>query len=110
VVKVLRLVVDPSVELKCLGKEVRGPYMIMEYVRGRTVLDMLNRRGALKAEPAWYILDKVIDACIYLYTKTDTKVAIAHLDLKPENIMIAKRYILSDLKQAVKLLDLGHGE
>lgn len=60
-------------------------FLIMEYVEGETMDDLLDRVGVLKPKVARYFLLQVCDALGYAH-----KQGIIHRDLKPANIMLVK--------------------
>ena len=70
-------------------------YMVMEYVRGRSVRELLNAGGRLAPAQAADILRQTLAALEHAHAK-----GIVHRDLKPENI-------LSTTDGVVKLTDLG---
>ena len=70
-------------------------YMVMEYVHGRSVREILNARGALEPAQAAAVLDQTLAALEHAHAK-----GIVHRDLKPENILITTEGV-------VKLTDLG---
>ena len=70
-------------------------YMVMEYVHGRSVREILNARGALAPGQAASVLDQTLAALDHAHAK-----GIVHRDLKPENILITAEGV-------VKLTDLG---
>jgi serine/threonine-protein kinase len=70
-------------------------YMVMEYVRGRSVRELLNASGRLAAAQAADIIRQTLAALEHAHAK-----GIVHRDLKPENILITTDGV-------VKLTDLG---
>jgi serine/threonine-protein kinase len=70
-------------------------YMVMEYVHGRSVREILNAKGALQPGQAGAVLDQTLAALDHAHAK-----GIVHRDLKPENILITTEGV-------VKLTDLG---
>ncbi len=70
-------------------------YMVMEYVHGRSVREILNARGALAPAQAAAVLDQTLAALDHAHAR-----GIVHRDLKPENILITTDGV-------VKLTDLG---
>lgn len=70
-------------------------YMIMEYIDGPTLKELLERSGAIKPLNAIRIIQKVLPALDYAQ-----KFHIIHRDIKPGNIMLSRN-------GDVKLADLG---
>ncbi len=60
------------------------PYLVMEYIRGRT-LDQLAREGRLKPRRAADLLAKVAGAAEHAHRQ-----GIFHRDIKPKNILVAE--------------------
>lgn len=75
--------------------EVALPYLVMEYVDGTTVRDLLKRGKRLIPERALEITLGVLDALSYSH-----KHGIIHRDIKPGNVMITR---LGD----IKVMDFG---
>ena len=59
------------------------PYLIMEYVHGTPLDNVLATRGALAPEEAFPILAPIWEALTYLHSRK-----IVHRDIKPSNIMV----------------------
>lgn len=70
-------------------------YLVMEYIDGGSVQDLLEKKGKLSPEETVQI---AIGVCTGLIEAESRK--IVHRDIKPENIMF-------DANGTVKLLDLG---
>jgi beta-lactam-binding protein with PASTA domain/tRNA A-37 threonylcarbamoyl transferase component Bud32 len=70
-------------------------YMVMEYVHGRSVRELLNAGGRLAPAQAAEILRQTLAALEHAHAR-----GIVHRDLKPENILITTDGV-------VKLTDLG---
>jgi len=70
-------------------------YMVMEWVEGRLLRQLLAERGKLPPERAIKIAIAICDALVYIHGK-----GVVHRDLKPENIMI-------DAEDHIKLIDFG---
>jgi eukaryotic-like serine/threonine-protein kinase len=70
-------------------------YMVMEWVDGRLLREILNEPGKLPAERAVRIALRICEVLEYIH-----KHGIVHRDLKPENIMV-------DDQDRVKLIDFG---
>ncbi|MBA4387286.1 MAG: hypothetical protein C0404_04850 [Verrucomicrobia bacterium] len=70
-------------------------FLVMEYVEGRSMRDILNGGHLLHFDSVWRVIDSCCAALEYAHRK-----GVLHNDLKPENIMICR-----DL--AVKIIDFG---
>jgi serine/threonine-protein kinase len=83
-----------------VGKLPDGdPYMVMEYLVGRDLDDLLLTTGPIRVETA---VDYVLQACIALAEAH--ALGIIHRDLKPSNLFLTER---SDGSPLVKVLDFG---
>lgn len=78
------------------GESFGMPYIVMEYVDGRSLCEILAARGRLPEAEALSIAESVAQALGYAWDKD----CIMHCDIKPDNILVA-----SD--GAVKVVDLG---
>lgn len=75
------------------------PYMVMEYLEGTDLLQMLGERGPLPVDEA---VDYVLQA---LEALCEAHLAgVVHRDLKPSNMFLARR---PDGSPIVKILDFG---
>ncbi|KAK8884260.1 hypothetical protein M9Y10_043368 [Tritrichomonas musculus] len=70
--------------------------MVLEFVRGETLLDIINKSGKINVHNTHRIFCQIVSAIKYLHTEKK----IAHRDLKLENIMV-------NYQGNVKLLDFG---
>lgn len=70
-------------------------YMVMEWVEGRLLRQILSEQRKLSPERALRIALGICDALEYIHSK-----GIVHRDLKPENIMV-------DAEDHIKLIDFG---
>ncbi len=70
-------------------------YMVMEWVEGRLLREILNEQRKLLVERAVQITLRVLEALDYLHSH-----GVVHRDLKPENIMV-------DAEDRIKLIDFG---
>jgi serine/threonine protein kinase len=61
------------------------PYMVMEYVEGETLRELLDRVGRLRVSHALDVIIPTIDAVAAAHTA-----GVVHRDLKPSNIMISR--------------------
>jgi serine/threonine protein kinase len=82
--------------MKVLPNEDRSQfYMVMEWVEGRLLRQILNEQGKLPPERAVRIALRICEVLEYIH-----KQGIVHRDLKPDNIMV-------DDEDCVKLIDFG---
>lgn len=77
------------------GEKVALPYIIMEYVEGHTVRDLLKDGTAVPINEAVEIVDGVLIALEYAH-----RAGIVHRDIKPGNIMLTPQ-------GDVKVMDFG---
>ena len=77
------------------GREVTVPFIVMEYVEGHTVRDILTDGSAVPIEEAIEITTGVLSALEYSH-----RAGIVHRDIKPANVMITPT-------GAVKVMDFG---
>lgn len=61
------------------------PYLVMEYVRGRTLRDVLAERGRLNPGEALAILEQMLAAIAAAH-----RAGLVHRDVKPENVLVAE--------------------
>ena len=76
-----------------------GAYLVMQYVRGSSLRDVMDEAGALGWLRACEIGAQVADALAAAHQK-----GYVHRDLKPDNVMLEPR---DDGSQLVKVLDFG---
>lgn len=82
--------------MKVLGDDDHSQvYMVMEWVEGRLLRQILNEQRKLPVERAVKIALGICDALEYIHSQ-----GVVHRDLKPENIMI-------DANDHIKLIDFG---
>jgi eukaryotic-like serine/threonine-protein kinase len=70
-------------------------YLVMEWVEGRLLRQILNDQKKLPPERAVRIALNICDALGYIHSN-----GVVHRDLKPENIMV-------DAEDGIKLIDFG---
>jgi protein kinase-like protein len=68
-----------------VGEQDGKAYMVMEYIEGKDLSDMLHERGRLPVDEALPILRDVAAALDYAHEN-----GVIHRDIKPSNIMIEK--------------------
>lgn len=83
------------VEIYDVGEEDDLYYIVMEYVRGQTLKELINKRGALHYIEAVDIMKQVVSATALAHS-----MGIVHRDLKPQNILVTDSGI-------VKIADFG---
>lgn len=82
------------------GTDTHGrPYIIMRYVDGESLADILKREGKLSEDRALDIFKQICEALSHSHMK-----GIVHRDIKPSNIIISKTESGGDL---VQIVDFG---
>ena len=82
--------------MKVIAEDGRSQvYMVMEWVEGRLLRQVLNEQRKLPPERAVRIALRILDTLEYLHSH-----GIVHRDLKPENVMV-------DAEDRIKLIDFG---
>ena len=71
------------------------PYIVMEYVDGSTLRDLLRENRALLPEKALEVTDGILRALDYSH-----RGGIVHRDIKPANVMLTRQH-------EVKVMDFG---
>jgi serine/threonine-protein kinase len=77
------------------GAPVSVPYIVMEYVEGKTLREVLNDRSPLEPAEAARITEGVLEALAYSH-----RMGIVHRDIKPANVMIGSH-------GEIKVMDFG---
>lgn len=77
------------------GARISIPYIVMEYVEGQTLRELLNDRSPLEPAEAARITEGVLEALAYSH-----RMGIVHRDIKPANVMIGKH-------GEIKVMDFG---
>src|SRR5690606_14978411 len=88
-------VYDTGEELSTDGTDVSQPYIVMEYVAGRTLRDILREGRKILPERALEITSGVLSALDYSH-----RAGIIHRDIKPGNVMLTPA-------GDVKVMDFG---
>ncbi|MDR2508524.1 MAG: Stk1 family PASTA domain-containing Ser/Thr kinase [Candidatus Ancillula sp.] len=78
-----------------VGLDVHLPYIVMEYVEGKTLREILQQEGRLSVKDSSEVVEKVLNALAYSH-----KNGIIHRDIKPGNVMITNT-------GEVKVMDFG---
>jgi serine/threonine-protein kinase len=78
--------------------EGRTPYIVMEYLEGRTLREVLRREGPCEPQLAVTIMRQVCRAMAHAHAQ-----GVVHRDLKPDNLMLLR----ADESVHVKILDFG---
>jgi len=79
--------------------EAGEPYLVMEYLKGGSLDDLIEKEGRLPAARVAEIFSQVCDGLYHAHQK-----GIIHRDLKPSNIMLAE---LEGGGETVKIVDFG---
>ena len=83
-----------------VGVAPRGePYIIMEYLEGESLTDILERVGHLEIEAALRIFIQTTDALTHAHKR-----GVIHRDLKPSNLMLVET---DSGETAIKIVDFG---
>lgn len=86
---------ESLVEVYDIFEENDTAYYAMEFIEGESLLEMVKYRGALPEAEAVGYIRQVADALAFIHSHQ-----IAHLDVKPGNILIDKNGV-------AKLIDFG---
>ncbi|WP_409341069.1 Stk1 family PASTA domain-containing Ser/Thr kinase [Paenibacillus sp. MBLB4367] len=78
-----------------VGQEEDIHYIVMEYIEGMTLNDLIKEKAPLQVEEAIHIATQISDALDHAHTNQ-----IIHRDIKPHNILIGKN-------GRVKVTDFG---
>ncbi len=90
------------------GDHDRHPYLVLEFMEGGSLRDLLNSRGKLSVEEAAWVLIQAVRGLRASHT--------VHRDLKPENLLVNKgqngrnvTWVIGDSRKgaAVKVADFG---
>ncbi|QCB98173.1 serine/threonine-protein kinase [Arthrobacter sp. PAMC25564] len=66
------------------GDDGRLAYLVMEYIKGHTLRDVINDKGALSPRLALALIDPVVEGLGAAHAA-----GLIHRDIKPENVLIA---------------------
>ena len=74
------------------------PYLVMDYVEGITLGDLIKREGALSPDRVLSIFKQICDALAHAHEK-----GLIHRDMKPENVVLES----TQRRDYAKVLDFG---
>ncbi len=75
------------------------PYLIMDYLEGMSLGELIHQTGPLPCERALGIFSQICDALGFAHQKS-----VIHRDIKPSNVMLIKE---GEANDRVKLVDFG---
>lgn len=78
-----------------VGQEDEVHYIVMEYIEGRTLNDLIKEKAPLQVEEAIHIASQICDALDHAHQN-----GIIHRDIKPHNILLGRN-------GRVKVTDFG---
>ncbi|MGC4805759.1 Stk1 family PASTA domain-containing Ser/Thr kinase [Micromonospora sp. DT233] len=87
------------------GNHAGLPYLVMEYVRGRTLRDVLAERRRLKPDETLAIMEQMLAAIAAAH-----RAGLVHRDVKPENVLVAEAPtggVANLIDSVVKVADFG---
>ncbi len=91
---------DNIIDIFDLGYDEDGtPFLVMEYLRGESLADLLEREMTVEPKRLCFIMGQVLDALEAVHRKQ-----IIHRDLKPDNVFLTARNGIADF---IKILDFG---
>jgi serine/threonine protein kinase len=79
-------------------------YLVMEYLDGETLEDVLQRRGKLPTAEALHVVLQALQGLTHINAE-----GLVHRDLKPANLMLVPQQRDTVLRSVVKILDIGLG-
>lgn len=80
----LRLKHPSIVQIYDVVPDVRNPYMVMEFVEGQTLREMVGIRGALEPEIALKLMHDIAAGLAYA-----SSLGISHRDMKMSNVLVS---------------------
>jgi len=79
-------------------------YLVMEYLEGETLEDVIARRGKMLPGEAVRLVYQALQGLQHIHSQ-----GLVHRDLKPSNLMLVGSTADSTLRATVKILDIGLG-
>lgn len=83
------------VDIYDVGEDKGRHFIVMEYIRGKTLKQLINQRGALCKEEAIDIMKQLVSATVEAHRK-----GIIHRDIKSQNVIVKD-------DGTIKMLDFG---
>lgn len=83
------------VEIYDVGEENGRHYIVMEYIRGKTLKQLIHKRGALLLQEALDMMKQLVSATCEAHKK-----GIIHRDIKPQNVLVKD-------DGTIKMVDFG---
>jgi len=71
------------VEIYDVGEDEGQHYIVMEYIKGKSLKELISQRGAMEKQEAIQIMDQLMCAIIEAHKNN-----IIHRDIKPQNILV----------------------
>ena len=81
------------------GRDDNGYFLVLEWVEGQTLADLVTRSGPLEPKRAAHLMAQVCDGLSAIHA-----LGFVHRDVKPQNIMVTRN---ANGDEQVKLLDFG---
>jgi serine/threonine-protein kinase len=98
--KLMALLEHPNcVSVMDFGVHEDKPYLVMDLVRGESLIALLDKVGSLDAQKSCDIIRQVLAGLAHAH-----ELGIVHRDIKPANIMISEK---AGFGQQVRILDFG---
>jgi serine/threonine protein kinase len=76
-----------------------SPYMVMDYVKGKTLAEVISQEGTLSNTRFLRIFTQVCEALVHAHSK-----GVLHRDLKPSNIMLIQD---NSGREEIRIMDFG---
>lgn len=66
-----------------VGESKKHHFIVMEYVKGKTLKSLIQQRGAIEKEEAVFIMKQILEGIVVAH-----EAGVIHRDIKPQNILI----------------------
>ena len=77
------------------GTHQRQPFIVMEYIQGKTLADIIERKASISLDRKLHLMDELSAGLQYAHRK-----GVIHRDIKPANVMVDEEGVL-------RILDFG---